>query len=161
MNRVLPHPRLSAVLGLTWLGLNNTLAPAHLLLAVGIALLMPLLVGRFLPDLPRLRAPGTLLRLLLVVLGDIVVANLEVARRILGRESALRPAFVRVPLDLREPLGIATLAAIVTLTPGTVSADLDDTGNRLVVHALHVEDEARLVATIKQRYEAPLRAIFP
>ena len=68
---------------------------------------MPLLAGRFLPDLPRLRAPGTLLRLLLVVLGDIVVANLEVARRILGRESALRPAFVRVPLDLREPLGIA------------------------------------------------------
>ncbi len=161
MNRLLPHPLLSAVLGLTWLGLNNTLAPAHLLLAAGIGLLMPLLVGRFLPDLPRLRAPGTLLRLLLVVLGDIVVANLEVARRILGRESALRPAFVRVPLDLREPLGIAALAAIVTLTPGTVSADLTDAGDSLVVHALHVEDEARLVATIKQRYEAPLRAIFP
>ncbi len=161
MNRLLPHPGLSSVLALTWLALNNTLDPAHVLLAAAIALVLPLLIGRFLPDLPRLRAPGTLLRLFLVVVGDIVVANLEVARRILGPESALRPAFVQVPLDLREPLGIATLAAIVTLTPGTVSADLSDTGECLIVHALHVTDEARLVATIKQRYEAPLRAIFP
>jgi len=161
VNRLLPHPLLSALLGLTWLALNNTVDPAHVLLATGIALLMPLLIGRFLPELPRLRAPATLLRLLLVVLGDIVVANVEVARRILGRESALRPAFVRVPLDLRDPLGVATLAAIVTLTPGTLSADLTDGGGSLVVHALHVDDAARLVATIKQRYEAPLRAIFP
>lgn len=161
MNRLLPHPRLSAVLGLTWLALNNTLDPAHVLLAAAIGLLMPPLIGCFLPELPRLRAPGTLVRLLLVVLGDILVANLEVARRILGREAALRPAFVQVPLDLRDPLGVAALAAIVTLTPGTVSADLTGSGASLVVHALHVEDEARLVATIKQRYEAPLRAIFP
>jgi multicomponent K+:H+ antiporter subunit E len=161
VNRLLPHPLLSAVLGLTWLALNNTLDPAHVLLAAGIALLVPPLIARFLPDLPRLRAPGTLVRLLLVVLGDIVIANLEVARRILGRESALRPAFVRVPLDLRDPLGVATLAAIVTLTPGTLSADLTDEGTGLIVHALHVDDEARLVETIKHRYEAPLRAIFP
>lgn len=161
MNRLLPHPRLSAVLGLTWLALNNTLDPAHVLLAAAIGLLMPLLIARFLPDLPRLRAPGTLVRLFLVVLGDILVANIEVARRILGRESALRPAFVHVPLDLQDPLGVAALAAIVTLTPGTVSADLSDAGDSLVVHALHVDDETRLVATIKQRYEAPLRAIFP
>lgn len=161
MNRLLPHPLLSALLGLTWLGLNNTLDPAHVLLGAGIALLLPPLIGRFLPDLPRLRAPGALFRLLLVVLGDIVVANLEVARRILGPESALRPAFVQVPLDLQDPLGVAALAAIVTLTPGTVSADLSDAGGTLIVHALHVDDETRLVATIKQRYEAPLRAIFP
>lgn len=159
--QLLPRPLLSAVLGLTWLLLNNTTDPAHVALGTGLALLLPPLIGRFLPDLPRLRAPATLLRLLLVVLGDILVANVEVARRILGRGSALRPAFVEVPLSLTDPLGIATLAAIVTLTPGTLSADLTDKGTGLLVHALHVDDEARLVATIKQRYEAPLRAIFP
>jgi multicomponent K+:H+ antiporter subunit E len=160
MSRVLPYPLLSLVLWLTWLGLNNTLDPAQVLLAAGVALALPLLVARFLPALPNLRAPATVVRLLLVVLGDIVVANLEVARRILGPESALRPGFVRVPLDLQHPLGVATLAGIVTLTPGTVSSDLVDGGRSLLVHALHVEDEARLVATIKQRYEAPLRVIF-
>jgi len=161
MKRLLPRPLLSAVLGVTWLALNNTLDPAHVLLAAGIALLLPHLIAVLLPDVPPLRAPATLLRLLLVVLGDIVIANVEVARRILGRESALRPAFVHVPLEIREPLGVAALAAIVTLTPGTVSADLNTAGDSLIVHALHVEDADRLVATIKQRYEAPLRAIFP
>jgi multicomponent K+:H+ antiporter subunit E len=160
VTRVLPHPVLSVLVGLTWLGLNNTLDPAHVLLAVALGLAVPPLTGRFLPDLPRLRAPGTLVRLLLVVLGDILVANVEVARRIVGRESALRPAFIHVPLDIKDPLGIAALAAIVTLTPGTLSADLTASGTGLVVHALHMDDEARLIATIKQRYEAPLRAIF-
>ncbi|MBL8201766.1 MAG: Na+/H+ antiporter subunit E [Chromatiales bacterium] len=161
MNRLLPWPLLSLVLWLTWLGLNNTVHPAHLALGAGIAVLLPLAIGRFLPELPRLGHPLVMLRLLVTVLGDIVVANLQVARRILGPESALKSAFVLVPLDLRHPLGIATLAGIVTLTPGTVSADLSDDGGSLLVHALHVDDEARLVRTIKQRYEAPLRAIFP
>lgn len=162
---LLPRPWLSLVLWITWLALNNTLDPAHVVLGAGVAVLLPLLLGRFLPDGPPLRAPGSALRLALVVLGDIVIANLEVARRILGPEAALRPAFVRVPLDLKDPFGVAALAGIVTLTPGTVSADLivdpAEAGSSLLVHALHVEDEAALIATIKQRYEAPLRAIFP
>lgn len=161
LHRLLPRPLLSAVLGVTWLALNNTTDPAHVLLAAGIAMLLPPLVGRFLPDLPRLRAPARIVRLLLVVLGDILVANVDVAWRILGPSSALKPAFIQVPLELRDPLGVATLAAIVTLTPGTLSADLTGDGTGLLVHALHVDDAARLVATIKQRYEAPLRAIFP
>lgn len=161
MKRLLPRPFLSAVLALTWLGLNNTLAPGQVLLALTLGLLLPRLLGPFLPPAPRLRSPGTMARLLGVVLRDILVANVEVARRILGRESALRPAFVRVPLDLRDPLGVATLAAIVTLTPGTLSADLSDDSSQLIVHALHVADVAGLVAAIKQRYETPLRAIFP
>lgn len=161
MSRLLPWPILSLVLWLTWLGLNNTVHLAHVALGAGIAVLVPLTVGRFLPELPRLGQPLVILRLLGTVLGDIIIANLQVARRILGPESALRSAFVRVPLDLRHPLGIATLAGIVTLTPGTVSAELCDDGGSLLVHALHVDDEARLVHTIKQRYEAPLRAIFP
>ncbi len=100
-------------------------------------------------------------RLVLRVLGDIVVSNIDVARRILGPESLLQPRFVWVPLDIRDARGIAALMAVVTLTPGTVSADLSPDRRRLLVHGLHVPDEAELVATVKQRYEAPLKEIFP
>jgi multicomponent K+:H+ antiporter subunit E len=84
----------------------------------------------------------------------------EVARRILGPEAALKPRFVWVPLDIQQPWGIATLAGIITLTPGTVSSDLSADRRYLLVHALNEDDPAALVATIKARYERPLMEIF-
>jgi len=107
-----------------------------------------------------MRHPGTALRLGLVVLWDIVVSNVEVARRILGAESRMKPAFVWVPLAIRDPHGIAALAGIITMTPGTLSSDLSEDGRHLLVHALHVDDAQALVASIKSRYEAPLMRIF-
>jgi multicomponent K+:H+ antiporter subunit E len=82
---------------------------------------------------------------------------MDVAKRVLGPESAIRPAFVWVPLDIQDPHGIVALAGIITLTPGTLSSDLSEDRRHLLVHALHCEDEAALVADIKARYEAPLR----
>jgi multicomponent K+:H+ antiporter subunit E len=156
----LPRPLLSAVLLAVWLLLNATLAPAHIALGALLAVAIPLWVGPLLPAPVRLRRGRTALRLALVVLGDIVLANIEVARRILGPESALAPGFVRVPLALRGDWSVATLAGIVTLTPGTVSAEVSADHSELLVHALHVTDPQALVEEIKRRYEAPLEEIF-
>jgi multicomponent K+:H+ antiporter subunit E len=46
------------------------------------------------------------------------------------------------------------------MTPGTLSVDLSDDRQHLLVHALHVDDPADLIASIKQRYERPLMTIF-
>lgn len=160
MRRWLPQPLLSAALLVVWLLLNNTLAPAHLLLGALLAWLVPLLAAPFRPAPVRLRRPLLAARLLARVLGDIVLANLEVARRILGPEDVLTPRFVWVPLDIEHPWGIATLAGIITLTPGTVSSDLSADRRYLLVHALNEGDPAALVADIKARYERPLMEIF-
>lgn len=158
--RWLPHPILSALLLGTWLLLANSLAPGHLVLGGLFGLAIPVFTAAFWPDRPRIRRPGALLRLIPVVLRDIVVANFVVARMILDPTFRVRPAFVVVPLELRDPYAITTLANIITLTPGTVSAWLDPERRRLLVHGLDVEDPARVVARIKGRYERPLKEIF-
>jgi multicomponent K+:H+ antiporter subunit E len=89
-----------------------------------------------------------------------VVANVAVARLVLGPQAWLRPAFVEVPLDTQHPQVAALLAMIVTMTPGTVSADIDDRRTRLLVHVLDTGDAAGVARTIKARYERPLREIF-
>ena len=63
-------------------------------------------------------------------------------------------------LDLRDSFAITVLTSTVSLTPGTVSADVSEDRTRLLVHALHVEDPQALVAEIKQRYEGPIKEIF-
>ena len=159
-HRLLPSPGLSAALFLAWLMLNGSLAPGHLLLGALLALALPLVTASRQARPVRVRAWGTAARLLLTVLWDIVVCNIEVARRVLGPEAALQPAFVWVPLDLRSPQGLVLLAGIVTLTPGTVSSGFSDDRRHLLVHALHCPDPAALVAGIKARYEAPLQEIL-
>jgi len=150
------------VLSLLILGLWLVLAPAptmgQILIGVLLALLVPWLTESFWPDRPRLADPIAALALTLRVLLDIVVANLEVARRVLGPIKQLRPAFLAVPLDIQDPFVASLLGSIVSLTPGTVSIDIEN--GILMVHALHVTDEAEAIAQIKTRYETPLRKAF-
>jgi multicomponent K+:H+ antiporter subunit E len=160
VKRWLPAPLLSTTLFVVWLLLNNTLDPAHVALAAALAVTIPWFTEKLRPERPRVRKPLAIARLGLVVLWDIVLSNIEVARRILGPEAAIRPAFVWVPLEISDPHAIVTLAGIITMTPGTLTADVSPDRRHLLVHAFNVDDEAALVAQIKARYEAPLKEIF-
>ena len=94
------------------------------------------------------------------MLADIVTANLEVARQVVGPVERLRPGFLEVPLDVADPFVATVLGSVVSLTPGTVSVEIERDRRVLLVHALHVEDAGAAVARIKARYEAPLKEVF-
>jgi multicomponent K+:H+ antiporter subunit E len=160
MRRLLPAPRLSALLLLAWPLLNQSWSLGQLLLGAALALAIPLLTGALQRDRTGPRRTWAALALAAVVLRDIVVANLQAARLILGPEAALQPRFVWLPLSMSDPHGLVALASIVTLTPGTVSAELSADRRHLLIHVLSLDDEATLAADIRQRYEVPLRAIF-
>lgn len=163
LRRLLPHPLLSLLLLVCWLWLNNTLAPGHVLLGAVLGVGIPYVTRRFWPEPLVVRRPLRVVEYAAVVLYDIVVANLQVAVIILGPLSRLRPAFVRVPLDLRTDFAVTVLASTVTLTPGTVSVEVEDDGTGcrwLVVHALRCLDADDMVRTIKARYERRLKEIL-
>ena len=163
LSRLLPHPLLSLLLVVCWLWLNNTLEPGHVLLGTVLGVAIPYVTRRFWPEPLVVRRPLRVVEYAAVVLYDVVVANLQVAAIILGPLSRVRPAFVRVPLDLRTDFAVTVLASTVTLTPGTVSVEVEDdgTGRRwLVVHALRCLDADDMVRTIKERYERRLKEIL-
>ncbi|MBP8203483.1 MAG: Na+/H+ antiporter subunit E [Pseudomonas sp.] len=158
--RWLPQPLLSLCLLLVWLLLINDLSLGHWLLGALLGWAIPLLTQLFWINPPRVHKPFKLCLFLLRILGDIVVANLHVAKLILGPAAKLRPAFVEIPMLLEDELALTMLTSIISLTPGTVSADLSDDHKTLLVHGLDVPHAAELVAAIKQRYEAPLLEVF-
>lgn len=160
VEKLFPHPVLSLILWLIWLLLNNTVAAGHVVLGLVLAVLIPLLTSGFWPEKIQLKAPLTLLKFLAVVLYDIAIANLVVAKLILGRSKKLTPAFFYIDLDIQTPVGISLLANTISLTPGTVSCDLSMDRRRLLVHALHVEDIEQAIEQIKKRYETPIKKVF-
>ncbi|HDY91303.1 Na+/H+ antiporter subunit E [Pseudoalteromonas sp. AS84] len=169
--RWLPTPFRSLFLFMVWLLLNNSVSVGHLVLATIFAIFIPLLSFSLREPQPLILRPGLALKQLLIVLYDIIVANLQVALLILGPSKNLRPAFIKVPIDLTHDMPITILASSVSLTPGTVSAEVypiaeslpegeEPTQRYLLIHVLDLKDEEALIKQIKQRYEAPLKEIF-
>lgn len=156
MSQFLPHPILSLMLLGLWLLLVNSLSPGQILLGAVLAWLIPLYTARFWAAQVRIRRPLALLRLAGRVLVDIIVANLAVARLIVGPIARIQPAFIRMPLRLQGNVGVSLLANIVTLTPGTLSASLSPDRSELIVHALQGTDPEAIIEEIRERYEQPL-----
>ncbi|MGC4030013.1 MAG: Na+/H+ antiporter subunit E [Steroidobacteraceae bacterium] len=152
------------ILGLTvmWLLLNGSASPGQLLLGFAVSVLMTLGFRAVRPLRPHLRRPQAALRLLIRVAADILRSNVAVARIVLGLTGGrdVHSGFVDIPLDLRDPHGLAALAAIVTSTPGTVWADLSPDNRLLTLHVLDLRDPEATRATIKHRYEHLLQEIF-
>lgn len=161
MSRFLPSPPLSVAVLVLWLLLVADFSVGQLILGGALAIALPLVADLLRPERARIGRARVVFVLVRRVLWDIVLSNIEVARRILGPERALTPTFLWLPLDLTNIHGITALASIITLTPGTVSAELSDDRRHLLIHCFNLADADELLATIKARYEAPLKEIFP
>lgn len=158
--RLLPQPVLTLVITTLWLVLASDASAGNVLLGLTIGLLIPPFSSAFWPGRPHTFRLGPALRLLVVVIYDIIVANIAVARIVLGNVDRIRPAFVDVPLDTADPYVATILGSIITLTPGTLTIDIDMEKRVAHIHALDVQDRSMLIAEIKNRYEAPLKEIF-
>lgn len=146
---------------LFWLLMADSVTPGNLVMALVLAVLVPLFGARLDREFARIGSIRPIPRMLVVVAWDIVQSNVEVARRILGPESAITPGFIWVPLDIRNIHGISALTSIITLTPGTVSAELSPDRRYLLVHCFNLKDPQATIDEIKRRYEAPLMEVFP
>lgn len=155
-------PVLVLALTILWLVLNQTLAPAQIVLGAALAVALAWSASALRPLRARVRRIDIAFALALTVLIDIVRSCFAVAHLVLGRTAPrdIHSGFLQIPLDLRDPHGLAVLAMIVTSTPGTVWAGLSPSGDTLTLHVLDLKDEAEWIRTIKRRYERPLMRIF-
>ncbi len=161
LSRLLPHPLLTALLAIVWCLLVNEIKLGTVVFGVILGLLIPIATAAYWPDRPPVGRPWKMLSYMVLVVWDILVANVIVAMKVLFKSNAkMQPQWVVVPLELRTPEAITMLAGTITLTPGTVSADLSMDGKALLVHALDAEDADAVRDDIKQRYERRLKEIF-
>jgi len=159
-SRLFPHPVLSLVLWFIWLLLNNTASAGHMVLGALLAIFIPWFTSGFWPEKIRILKPLLLLKYVTLVLWEIMIANVVVAKMILSRADKLHPGFIAYDLKLRSPIAISLLANTISLTPGTVSCDLTEDGRTLLIHALHIDDAEAIKADIARKFEQPLEEIF-
>jgi multicomponent K+:H+ antiporter subunit E len=162
MTRLLPYPLLALALLLLWLLLQESVSAGAIAFGALLALAGSAVLGMLRVPAARLRRLRPIPGLLRDVLVEVVRSNTAVARIILQRQApgARRSGFVRVPLDMRSPHGLAALACILTATPGTVWVDHDARDGTMLLHVLDLVDEAAWVRTVKENWERRLMEIF-
>lgn len=130
-------PGLLIALVLLWFGLSGETSPFFIGLAV-IAVVLTILLSARMKVIDRNSSPYHRAPQLLLYTGwllvEIVKANMAVIARVLGPRHAIDPAVVRLRTRARTDLGKALFANSITLTPGTVTVDVD--GDKVLVHAL-------------------------
>lgn len=161
LKRFLPHPLLTLALTIVWVFLLNDFSVGGIVLGFILGVALAAFTSSFWPDRSRVRNFPAILEYVVVVVWDILVANVQVAWIVLTKSNAtIRPAFITVPLEIRAPEAITVLAGTITMTPGTVSADLSADGRAILVHCLHTDDPQGVARDIKARYETRLKEIF-
>jgi multicomponent K+:H+ antiporter subunit E len=161
LEKIVPAPLSSAALFALWLALARSTSLGQVLLGLGLALGVPILTANLRPTKVRVKRPLVVMRFIVRVARDVLISNFEVARGVIAwRRRPPQSRFVVVPLELRDPLGLAVLAMVTTIVPGTVWSELALDRSALLLHVWNVGDEEGFVARFKARYETPLREIF-
>lgn len=159
LDRIFPHPFVSVIVALSWLMLGHSAELFDLIVAFILAIIIPKLMQPFVVRTPNIHWILAI-RLIFIVLWDIILCNFRVAKQVLGPTKNLHPKWYRVPLETNHDQVNAILAMIITTTPGTVSAGIDQERGDILVHALSTDNPEADILEIKTRYEAPLMAIF-
>lgn len=147
-----------------WVVMTWTLALPDLIAGFLIALLLSILFHSiFEEDLLKLFNPVRLFWFLVYVpvfLKYLVIANLDVAYRVINPGLPIKPGIVKIKTGLKTNLAKTFLANSITLTPGTMTVDIQD--EFLYIHWINVKksDVAGATAEISETFEKHIKRIF-
>lgn len=163
LDTIFPAPLLSLLLIILWMVMTQGYSLANLTLALVLGFAIPIFSDALRPRDVRVRHPWTIVKLAWIVMLDAWKSNWLVIRVLLKQNATKEDTsiFVRIPLDMRDPNGLAVLAVITTITPGNAWAELSMDRSTLLLHVFDGNvDKEEVIKTVKERYERPLMEIF-
>lgn len=90
----------------------------------------------------------------------LIIANLQVARIVLSRSMPIHPRIIRYDVTGLTPVQVTTLASAITLTPGTLAADISKGDESLYIHCLNAPDPAQAVRELDELKRRLLKGVF-
>ena len=98
----------------------------------------------------------------IIFLWGCVIANIDVAWRVLHPKLPIRPGTVRIKTSLKSDIGLTFLANSITLTPGTTTVDIDKERGLIYVHRIYIKDGHTLSENLPvvDRFEKILKKVF-
>jgi len=158
---VTPRAATLALVGwltLVWVGLWGSVTAANVLGGLALAVVLVRLLPLPSTDGRGVVRPGALLRFGGQFLADLVVSSLQVTALVLRPRLVLRQGVVAVPVPGASQGLLTVLGNAISLTPGTLTLDVDEPGSTLYVHALDVGADPDGVDRLRRGLQAQAAA---
>ncbi len=140
-----------------WMILTANFEVANIIIGVGLSFAVALLYSKMFKhnDFETIN-PYWLGVYLLVLAKNLIISNIQIAKRTLSKDMALAPAIVAVKTELKSDWKKLLLANSITLTPGTLTLDVKD--ETLYIHIIECADIAKK-EQITQEFEEIIQKI--
>jgi multicomponent Na+:H+ antiporter subunit E len=159
-------PVIGVILAVLWLFVRGvTIEPASVAgeFLIGLAAGLPIafvfrrMYTADVPIRPVLRGVPAAIVYVVLFVKELLVANLDVAYRVLSPSMPIKPVVILFPLRVEKDIAITTIANSITLTPGTLTMDYDADRNALYVHTLYCDDSENVTGPIRSWEDYALR----
>lgn len=151
---------------LTWMGLTWPPDFQHAAIGIIVAIFIAYLTGDMFVNRPHIFSHPTryfwFLYYVPVFIWECFKANIDVAYRVMHPFVPIKPGIVKVKTKLKADTALTFLANSITLTPGTLSVDIDKEKGLIYVHWIYVENQDIEKATemIVKKFERILTRVF-
>ncbi|EGD52042.1 cation antiporter [Thermoanaerobacter ethanolicus JW 200] len=144
---------------LVWTALNAPLSAQKTIFGIILSFLIAVIANVYDKEQKKfkLKTFFCLIKYFVVFLKELVKANLNMARIVLTPSLPISPKIFKVTTSLKSPIARTLLANSITLTPGTISVELD--GDTLYIHVVE-GDKVENVEDLKGPFEKILREAF-
>lgn len=144
---------LNVLLACCWMFLIDTYSGTSFFIGYVLGILCLLIMRRFFTERLYLMKVWAIVKLLIVFIKEVIIANISVLKTILSPKSNYQPGIFAFRTELRNEWEITVLSSMITLTPGTLVIDISDDRSILYIHAMDIDDAEKAIHDIRVSFE--------
>ena len=150
---------LNFFIALLWMFLTISFNASTFIVGFLLGALMLWITKGFFPGRFYMNRVWAVIKLILLFLKELVMANIQVLFLIVQPKMPIKPAIFALPTVLEKDWEITLLSNLITLTPGTLVIDVSPDSKTLYIHALHYDDADEAIDSIKNTFEKAIQEV--
>ncbi|GAB2569218.1 Na+/H+ antiporter subunit E [Gracilibacillus alcaliphilus] len=150
---------INVLIAVLWMFLHNEYTFATFFAGYIIGIIILFIIRRFLMFDFYINRVWAAIKLICLFFIELIKANIDVVKVVLNPKQNHQPGIVAVKTKLESDFEISILAALITLTPGTISMDFSSDSKTIYVHAIDVPDKQAMIRDIQESFEKAIMEV--
>lgn len=147
------------IIAVIWMFLQNSFTFTNFVIGYMIGIFILFILRRFLVFEFYMNRVLALVKLIILFIIELIKANIDVVKIVLSPKLNNQPGIVAVETRLESNVEITVLAALISLTPGTISMDFSADGKTIYIHSLNVPDKEEMIEQIQNSFERAIMEV--